>query len=349
MALYLLMLCFPVFMALQYRSRLSVVAWLGLFVLFTLFIGLRFEVGPDWVQYGNLHYLFGNEDPYQFFLRPESLSSLLFWMSYNSGMGVYLTNIFAAVVMLLGTFSFALRTCNPWLSIVTVTPYFLFVVGMSGVRQGIAAGIALYLLSRWERKNLLKRLLYIVTAALFHTSALVNSLFLVAQMRIPFSYKLLLGAAIALVTILIGSEMMLFADGLASYQVRYIDNAQGVESLGSFYHIGFILIPAIIGFYFRKEIKPYIHNLDLFYFGILAAVALIFVNMISTTGASRLTIYLYFVPMMVFPAVTMIYGGRLRKMTTLGVCLYHMLILVVWFTLSNHHYVYVPYKNILWN
>jgi hypothetical protein len=264
-------------------------------------------------------------------------------------MDMYLSNIVAAFLLLIGVFSFAMRTSSPWLAVVVASPYFILVTGMSGIRQIMAAGVALFLLSRWERYSLPRRGIYILIAALFHTSALINNLLLITKLTIPLRYKVMIGAIILGITFYLSSEVSMYADSVVQYKQRYLDESEFIRSFGSLYHIAMIAIPTALGFLYKKRIAPHIHSITLLYFSLYSSISILALNFISTTAASRLTIYLYFIPMMVYPALVEAFGRRARSALLLGVIVFHILILVIWFSLGNVPAAYIPYKNVLFD
>ena len=346
---YFILLMIPSAFALFNTRRLSLTLWYSTFLLFVVFVGLRSEVGPDWFQYGYIHTTLAYSSFWEVVIQAEPLSYLLFWISETSGFHVYLSNIVAAIIMMTGVFTFARRTVNPWLAVVTATPYFVFVMGMSGVRQTMAAGIILFLFSRWERYNIFTRGAFILVAALFHTSALVNNIFLVLKLNIPMRYKVLLGGGVMLITLYLSFEVSMYSDNIVQYQQRYLETAFVDKSFGSIYHIAMIAVPAILGFIFRKRISGSIHNPSLLNFGLYAAISLFFLNFFSSTVASRLTVYLYFVPMMVYPALVARRGGQQQLGGVFAIIAFHALIVLAWFKLGNHAFAYENYKNILFD
>lgn len=329
--------------------RLSRSLWWLTFVVFVLFIGLRYQVGPDWFQYNYIHTTLAYADFWDVAIQAEPLSYLLFWTSKNLGFEVYLSNIVAAIIMMIGVFAFARRTVNPWVALISATPYFIIVMGMSGVRQSMAAGIVLFLFSRWERNTLLTRAAYILGAAAFHTSALVNNIFLVIKMNIAMRYKVVLGIFVLAVTLYVSSQVPIYSENIERYQERYLEGTFTEKSFGSIYHIAMIAVPALLGFLYRRRLTPFIHSESLLYFGLYAALSTFILNFISTTAASRLTIYLYFVPMMVYPALINMYAKRSRTVLIIMMIIFHMLILISWFTFGNHAYTYKPYQNLMFN
>ena len=346
---YLLVLLAPCIFALFNSSKISLPLWIITFIVYLIFVGLRYEVGPDWIQYGSIHYALAYENATDIMLRPEPLSHLLFWVSENTGLHMYLSNFVAAFILLLGVFCFALRTDMPWIALVAASPYFILVTGMSGIRQTMAAGVILFLLSRWERYSLPRRGIYILVAALFHTSALINNLLLIAKLNIPLRYKMVIGFIILALTFYLSSEVSMYADSVVQYKQRYLEESEFIRSFGSLYHIGMIAIPTILGLFYKKRILESIHSLALLNFSLYASTGVLLLNFISTTAASRLTIYLYFIPMMVYPALVNAFGVRYRMMLTLAIILFHVLILVTWFSLGNVTRAYIPYKNVIFS
>ena len=346
---YLILLLIPSIFALLNVRRLSLLLWYTTFVIYVVFVGLRYKVGPDWVQYGFIHTSLAYYGFWDMFLRPEPLSYLLFWISEALGLHVYLSNFVAAVILMIGVLSFARRTASPWLALVAATPYFIVVVSMSGIRQSMAAGIVLFLLSRWERYSFIRRGIYILIAALFHTSALANNILLVAKLNITLRYKLVIGALVLLMTIYLSSEVSLYADSMVQYRQRYLQSSYVVESFGSLFHIAMIAIPALLGFIYKKRIAENIYSSSLLDLGLYASLGVLMINFFSTTVASRLTIYLYFVPMMVYPALVDAFGKRTRLAALFAIIAVHFLIMGVWFTLGNVAFAYIPYQNILFD
>lgn len=344
---YLLLLSIPSLFALLNTRRLSLPLWYLTIIIFILFVGLRDEVGPDWRQYSEIHRMVSYQDIWSLLVQPEPLSHGLFWLSENSGSGMFLTNLVAAAIMMLGVGSFARRTINPWLALVSATPYFIIVMGMSGVRQAMAASVVLFLFSRWEKYSFLKRGGFILIAAMFHTSALINNIFLIIKTNIALRYKLALGLLVLVITFYVGMEISVYSENIERYQDRYLGGRGEVRSIGSLYHIAMITIPAFLGYVFRRRISGLIHNESLLKFGLQAALSVIVINFFSSTAASRLTVYLYFIPMMVYPALATPQGKAGQMGNIFAIIAMHFVILVAWFQLANVSFAYMPYLNAL--
>ncbi len=343
------MMLLPTVCAFMNTRRLSLTLWYSTFVVYLLFIGLRYDVGADWEPYVYIHSIITQNTLWDVLARSEPLSYGIIWLSATLGYDVYLTNFIAAFITLAGVFAFARCTVNPWLALITTTPYFLFVMGMSGIRQTMAAGVVLFLFSRWDRYSLIRRGGLILIAAMFHTSALINNLFLILKMNIPLRFKVVLGIAIFMLTVYLGMEVAVYADNIDRYQDRYFGQSVMERSFSSLYHIAMIAIPALLALLFRRRIRPYIHNSSLLQFGILAALVVAAMSFMNPTVASRLSNYLYFLPMMIYPALVIGAGRHNHQMAMVTVVAFHFALLAVWFNFANHAFSYLPYRSILFD
>ena len=110
-----------------------------------------------------------------------------------------------------------------------------------------------------------------------------------------------------------------------------------------------IAFPAMLGFIYKKRIMDSIYNPGLLDFGLYASLAVFMINLFSSTVASRLTIYLYFVPMIVYPALVVSTARGTKLLAMFGVIMFHFLLLGSWFMLGNVAFAYLPYQNILFN
>ncbi|OOY98796.1 hypothetical protein BOW22_07130 [Solemya velum gill symbiont] len=145
MLAYWFMYLLPGFMAiaLSHRHRIQSFRSMGWFwLIFVLFIGLRFEVGGDWgnyLRYYEMAYgeplaslLSGRGDPGYVFLN---------WIAANNDWGMGFVNLVCAVIFMTGLISFSSKQPAPWLALTVAVPYLVIVVSMGYTRQGVALGL----------------------------------------------------------------------------------------------------------------------------------------------------------------------------------------------------------------
>ena len=343
---YFALLSVPAIVGLFNRRATSWVALLPVLALYVFFIGYRYRVGMDWNNYDSIHTFIRYLNFREVLETTEPLSNALFWTSSHLGYHMLLTNIVHALVLSFGVFSFAKRTVNPWLAIVVATPYLIIAFGMSGVRQAMALGVILYLFSRWERTGVLGRVILVGVASLFHTSAFVALAFVIPGLPVRRVYKAILGAALAVAVSFVLFESGIYDESIGSYQAQYLGEHESVVSPGALMHVGLVWIPAVYFLLFRNQLAPFVHNSKLALYGSLASVVMIVVYFVSTTAASRLILYLYFVPMMVIPAASCVYGRRYRPLMTAILGALHVVILAIWLLYANNSAAHIPYRNV---
>jgi len=345
---YFILLSLPSLLALSKTEHGGRGTYFFVFTSYVFFVGLRYHIGADWSGYLNIHDGLAGEPLVSVFEQSEPLSYLLFWFSENSGYEMLLSNIGAAAILMTGVLAFARRTVNPWLAVVAATPYLIIAFGMSGISQAMGVGVFLLGLSQWEKSSMVRRSVGIVIAALFHTSTLFGGLFVIYDLKLRPFLKIIIGTLFAMLGFFLVQRSETFYQGLAVYQQRYFTADSGqASSVGSMFHIGLILLPAIVGVMYRKRLAPFVHNRSLLALGIVFSLALLPLNSISTTVASRLTLLMYFVPMMVYPALSEAFGPQNRSSMTLAIVLAHFVILAAWLLFANHSMMHIPYRNVV--
>lgn len=344
---YFLILALPSVLSIFSRRRVNPVLMLLVGLLFVLFMGLRFEVGMDWGNYIAIHEIVADSPFYAVFLDTEPASYALFWVSKYLNNDTLFTNIVAAVLLIVGVFSFAKRTLNPWLAVVSAAPYLIIVFGMTGIRQAMAVGIMLFFLARLERSGFVKQGLWVLVASLFHTSALINFVMLIMQTRRHLVVKLIGIAALSSAGFFLSSSLLFYSDNIAFYQDAYLSDEDSIVSPGALMHVALVWIPAVGYFVFKRRLDPYLHNVALMNFGAWATLVVLVLYFVSSTAASRLTLYLYFVPMMFYPAAVQLLGPARRQVLIFLVVVAHFALLAIWLVYANNSAAHIPYRNLL--
>jgi len=222
------------------RGRLkSVLEFLLYFYLF-LFIGLKDGVGTDSNNYEFIYNRVLNE--IGILLKYPEVSFYLInnISAYYEG-GTVLVYLACGALFSLFTWLAAREfEINPCYFFALVMPFHLVMLGISGVRQGVAESIVIYAIALlWnEKRN--KYLVFVVFATTFHASAL----FFASFAFIGRSKKLFLIALVVMVP-----ALLVFADTRYGHYARYDLFSQGV-----LLRVGYLSLPVIAFIYTRKEI-----------------------------------------------------------------------------------------------
>jgi hypothetical protein len=345
--IYFFMLAVPSALVVLRGRRESGIVTSLVFLTFVFLMGFRFNVGMDWNNYESIHSYIGRSLPADLLLGSEPLSTLIFWVSDYFGVGSLLSNVLAAGMLMFGVLSFARRTASPWLAVVAATPFLIIAFGMSGIRQAMAAGVLLYGMSVWEESGTVKKSIIVLFASLFHTSAVMAILFVLWDLRIRLGPKTAI-MILAAPSLYYGYQRLdSYSENIQFYQDVYMAGAGGVVSPGALYHIALVGLPAGLYFAYRRRFSKYLYSNNLVFMGAWAVVAIFFLYFFSSTGASRLSMYLYFVPMAIYSGFPSITSREDRLPAVVGILGVHFALLAGWFVYANNSFAHLPYRNIM--
>ena len=325
-------------------SQSTVVA---LLLFFTLFIGLRYEVGADWENY-----LFSlkNVQGISFgdVLQQEEAGYALFnWLGANWGGSLFLVDTLCALIFSFGLLSFCRAQPRPWLALTLAFPYLIVVVAMGYSRQGVAIGLECLALLALERDRLLWFLGWVALAATFHKTALILMVLPVSCLNSNLRFSQLIRLAL-LVVAGYGLFNTLLSPSIDSFQSGYIDDKLASE--GALVRVLLSVLPALVFLLFRRRFQLPTQSLRIWIFlsfGAAAAAGGLF-TVASSTVIDRLALYL--IPLQIFV------GSRLPDTKLLGLApsfwnqllvLFSLAVLLVWLFFAAHAQYWLPYRNVL--
>ena len=143
-------------------------------IFLSVFIGLRHEIGGDWISYILMfEELSVTEFTEIFNLSNDPGYSLINWLASSLGFSIHAVNLFCALIFSFGLSYFCLHTKRPFLAIMTSFPYLIVVVAMGYTRHSAAIGLAMIAYIAAQRQEFFKFFLLIVAAATFHKTAII--------------------------------------------------------------------------------------------------------------------------------------------------------------------------------
>ena len=320
------------------------------FLLFTLFIGLRYKVGGDWDAY--LEHFRHLEFQYFFdnLLNWDPGYVLLEYISLYLGLDIYGVNTLCAIIFLFSFFYF-IKTFNiklPYALLVSY-PYLIMVVVNGYTRQGVAVGIGMLFMGFLYKKELPKTIICLILAVLFHKSAIVLALFYLLEIKLSIKKLIIIGGVIAGILFLM---YIIFQAKIQSMYTHYIEKQ--MHSVGAIIRISVNVLAGVLLIAFFKQYKKIYDDYDiniLTFFISLIAFLLATVARI-TTVSDRLLLYFYPFQIIVFPRILYIIN-RINKY--LGFIYFIFLILLfsgvlfVWLFFAAHRYAWLPYDNLLFH
>lgn len=306
-----------------------------------LLMGLRYQIGGDWIPYlenYNLVQLLSYGHAIETF---DIGYATLVFIAGRMDAGIWLVNFCCALIMTFGIARFSSRQPNPALCFLVAVPYLLIVVGMGYTRQGTAIGLILAGLVYADGRSTRKLIFYMLAAALFHRTALLMLPIVLAPL---FRRNLLyaLGGAVAFIILF----LLLLSRQTDALITNYVES--GYESGGAIVRVGMNLVPAALAIGWRKRLRFSSYQSDVWSVFALAALATFPLALIGTftTAIDRFALFLIPLQIAILPRIPYIFAGRgaLNAQLVLAICGYSAAVQFVWLVYATHSRYWVPYE-----
>lgn len=354
MIVYWLMFLIPV-LALYSPIRIDAVFRRILFLffgsLFVILIGLRHEVGGDWIPYIEIF----NEAA-----QIASFDKLIF-ISINNDFGyvmlnyyvnllggdIYLVNLISALIFVYGVWRFAFLQQNPWLVLIISIPFLTHIVAMGYTRQAVAVGFIFVAIANLQQQKNLWFWIQIFLAAIFYKIAAVFILLGIMQSnRIKIYLKIIILLSCSVILFIILQAKL--GNFYNSYIALSETGEQFMVSAGAIPRVLMNVIPAIILLLYLKNLqidKNIKHLFVLMSLAILITFPLVFWR---STPIDRIHIFLTPVQLLVFSRLSLLtIKPYLKQVLVLGVVLSYAAVLFVWFNFARTLHAWIPYDNLL--
>lgn len=347
---YFLMFLVPVWNQLgkSGRSRTDgekfTLKWWVAFLLLSLVVGLRHQVGGDWSNYA-YHYsyatstswigLLSNDDPGYW---------LILGLAAKIGLNYQFSNFIFGTIFSFGLICFCKEQPRPWLALAVSIPYLVIVLGMGYTRQGVALSFAMLAIISFKHGRILPFVAWVALGATFHKSAvLLVPLAALATPRNRLWTAVWVGAAS------LALYKTLLAESVDTLLTGYID--KGYQSEGAAVRVLMNVLPAVLLLWRRKRFNWSVPERNLW--TMLAVLALFSVILLlvspSSTAVDRLALYLIPLQMYVFSRLSEILGSQGdEKFWVNAVIIYYAAIEAVWLLFATHAFAWLPYQFYPW-
>ena len=319
--------------------------WRAVFLLLVLMVGLRHQVGGDWLTYVEHITMASYETLSGAISQGDPAYGLLNWLAARYGLGPYFVNTVCAVIFSWGLVVFCQAQPRPWLALVVAMPYLVTVVAMGYTRQGTAIGLAMLALASLSERRLLRFVVFVVLAATFHKSAVI---LMPLAVLAGTKRKLWTACWVGLSTVLFYG--LLLQDSVEALTLNYI-GAQ-YDSSGAAIRVAMNAVPAALFLWFRRGfVMP---QADRMFWSWISVVALAFVGLLvvspSSTAVDRVA--LYWIPLQLF-VFSRLPDALSKRNTRRGILVgwvvaYSATVLFVWLVFATHAYAWLPYQFYPW-
>jgi hypothetical protein len=341
MFVYWLMFVLPamaVLSPIQGSPALRRASWVLFGVVFTLMIGLRYQVGGDWFTYIEHYERVEGAPLLQALGEKDAGYGFLNWLAGLVGGRVFLVNLVCGAIVMTGVITFCRRQPLPWLALLAAVPYMIIVVAMGYTRQSVAMGFELLALVALMDGRIRGFVFWMVCGALFHKSALVLlPLAALASSRNRFWVMIWVGLTGALL------GMLILAEHYEALLEVYVGHAK--ESEGGPIRVAMNALPAVLMLIFRKKLAPEGEERRLWVWLAIFSLACIPLVGFASTAVDRVALYFMPIQLYVFSRVHRLFRDqRFKTAAVVVVVLGYGLVQWVWLNFASHASAWLPYQ-----
>jgi hypothetical protein len=308
--------------------------------LLALFVGLRWEIGPDWSNYRAMYRYLSDNSIQDAFRQSDPGFHIIIMALRDRHAPFWALNLVCAAIFSFGLARFCMSLPNPWLALVVAVPYLVIVIAMSALRQATAIGFIFLALCGMGTKPLWKSLVWVLIASLFHASA-----FIVAVLIAASHTRNRLQAAALLIISMIPAYYVLIST-FDSYLRRY--GMHRIDSGGVAFRVAMNAVPAII--LLVRGSKHFAPPGEAAFWRWLSVLSLALVPFMffvkSTTAIDRLSVYAIPLQILVLSSVPRQFSTTpaTRIYPVMAIVGYAAVTLWVYFALGTHARYYLPYE-----
>jgi hypothetical protein len=319
--------------------------WWGAFVLLVLMIGLRHEVGGDWLTYVEHIRQASYDSLTQALTKGDPAYSLLNWLAARAGLGPYFVNTVCAVLFAWGLVVFCRAQPRPWLALVVAVPYLVTVVAMGYTRQGTAIGLAMLGLVALGDRKTLRFVVFVALAATFHKSAVI---LMPLAVLAGTQHRVWTALWVGLASLLFYG--LLLQDSVEALTVNYL-GAQ-YESSGAAIRVAMNAVPAVLFLFYRRRFVMAPADRSFWTWMALGALAFVVLLVLSPSSTAVDRVALYWIPLQLFvlsrlPNALGPRDGN-NAIWVRAVVGYSAAVLFVWLFFATHAFAWLPYQFYPW-
>lgn len=312
--------------------------------LTALMIGLRFEVGGDWLTYYRIYEQISFQPLWDGVRLSDPAYALVNWISGQLDWGMWLPNTVCGIAFMAGVARLANRQPNPWLTILVAVPYLIIVVAMGYTRQAAAIGIVCWALADARPDRLWRLVATIFLAALFHKTAIL----ILPIVLVPvFRRNALFGIAGA------GMFLILFAYTLLSSSEQFINvyANSDYDSQGAAIRVAMNVVPAVLFLLLGKRMTftPFLRSYWTFNAWLALASVPALLTVSASSGVDRMALFLIPLQMVVYGQLPYILSRRAapNPAALIGVLAYSLVVQFVWLNYAVNAQLWMPYLTFL--
>lgn len=297
------------------------------FLILFLMISLKGEIGPDYMGY-LVRYI--NFDPIGSFNKAQGEYGwyLIEYLTYLNNWSYQMYTFFTALIGV-GFLIVSQKKIKYLGFLVFIFQLVIVQLGLSGLRQFIAVCILTYAITIYlfeYQKSILKFLILVFLASLFHISALTFVIILPFLVRLKKNHLILI-----IILGILGLSSQVLIDNIDKYDTRYLQGSR--FSSGAWLRFAISSIILFLGF--NKS------NKNLFNLGIFILLIGLILGVINSIALHRFNYYFY--PLSCLILIRNYKDSLIKKQVMTFVYVISIFYFIFWFNFSEYSDSFSPY------
>lgn len=332
----------------KYSNKYSTLFFNLIFLYLLVLIGLRYEIGGDWINYlqnhAAIHFtVFTDNHNLDILNNTEPFILILNLLSPN----IYIFNFYCALVFLIGLFALISKCKDLYLSIVVAIPFLILLVGLGYQKQSVALGFLMLSYYFYLNNNYKLFLIFCFTTFFTHYSTFFLILFIIYDLFFVKKFKIN-KIQFLIIIVLIFLVIFISYDKITRVLINnYIIDEGRRHSYG--------LVPRLVVQFlsiflylisFNKWQKNTQLNRLIVFNIFLTFLTLPFVQTYSIL-IDRMLFYFVLIQIMILGNYKLIILSNYYVFFRLTIFVFYLFITLYWFTFSYFASYWLPYKNIL--
>ena len=332
------------YLSIKNNLKNKILITLVLFLI--LFIGLRINVGCDWITYKQIFNTISNSNIFS--LEDGGRTEIGYAISnkiiYLLGGNIYLLNIFMSSLFVIPLAISFKKLKYPFLSFLIAYPYLIVVVGMGPMRQSAAMSL-IVLSSFYLNKNFRIFSILNIIAFSFHAPSIFTSIIIFLgsdslEEIVKRNWKIILFFLLGILSVIYFYSFGYLYTKFESY--LFLTRFKDAKSHILIWIMN--ILPYIL-FIIRRDISP--NKIHLFKIQKVIFVCLCFLPLtalLDTTITYRLLIN--FIPFSIFLYTDLVEHNFLipKEYNYFIYILFSILLLSIWLNFAKHSYCWIPYR-----
>ncbi|WP_158135112.1 EpsG family protein [Photobacterium damselae] len=304
------------------NSQLRLLILFLLSTVYSLFFGLRYQVGVDWKNYITAFEFYNSNQDY---FSLEVGYKILNIISYNLGYDIqFIIIITTLIVFFLSFYSLYFIKINPCYYIGVVFPYFIVMGAMNYTRQGVALSFFLLALSFLFNNKRVLFVIFLLFGCTFHVSLIIFLPLLFYRMKKSYLISIFLVLAIPFIL-------------LVNFQYSMYIQAD-FDSKGLLLRSAFVILSSVVLFLNRRVWDNSKYS-NIYYVSMLSPVFVFTVSIVSTTMADRISYYFILLSALCCFLLCQFNGIHFKKYIVPLLFICSLTVFIIWSNFSS----YIPY------